>query len=102
MEFALKMNGHICFTAPDKDQGFIIAAQHMPDIVIMDFVTPGMLCEEFVSAIRSKHPKVSFVLASGLPDIKDHGQNLGINCILQKPFDMESVLSVVQFLNKRN
>jgi len=55
-------------TAPDGEQAVALAAEHEPDIVLMDLVMPGVDGREATARIAAAHPSVRVVVLTSFSD----------------------------------
>jgi twitching motility two-component system response regulator PilH len=51
----LHKHGHTCHIADNGEEGIIMTRQHMPDLVLMDIIMPGMNGFQATRTIK-KHP----------------------------------------------
>ncbi|MBI3541764.1 MAG: response regulator [Deltaproteobacteria bacterium] len=82
------------------------AAQHLkPDLVILDWILPDATGEDVLRKLRSSEAtaRIPVVLMSAIPDIELQAKKLGVQGVLPKPFDMDSLLERVStaMANKR-
>lgn len=93
----LRACGHTVLTASDGAEAIQVlrSASKPPDAVLMDLGMPKMAADELVSELRSIAPDVPLIAMTGYIDPKVHAQvmRMGIPQILQKPFDLDQLLS---------
>ncbi|MCA8963174.1 MAG: response regulator transcription factor, partial [Planctomycetes bacterium] len=61
---AREPNMHVVATASDAAEGIRKAAEHAPDVVLMDIDMPGQSCFEAASLIKRRHPSTSILFLS--------------------------------------
>jgi two-component system, NtrC family, C4-dicarboxylate transport response regulator DctD len=66
--------------------------------LFMDYRLPGMEPARFVSIVRSIQEKLPIILMSGDVDVHKHAIELGVNMVLPKPFELDSVTNLVKKL----
>jgi DNA-binding NtrC family response regulator len=72
------------------------------DVVVLDVKMPGIGGLEVLRTINRRHPQVKVILMTGHGSAKDNeiGRRLGAIAYLEKPVDLEDLLSTVdQALN---
>jgi PAS domain S-box-containing protein len=67
-----------------------------PDLMIVDFLMPGMSGAELVSRATAKYPKLPIIFATGYADMKAIEEVIGNNAILRKPFQMGELVECVR------
>jgi PAS domain S-box-containing protein len=67
-----------------------------PDLMIVDFLMPGMSGAELVSKATAKYPKLPIIFATGYADMKAIEEVIGNNAILRKPFQMGELVESVR------
>ena len=87
-------------------EGLSLAEQHLPDVILLDVMMPGMDGFETCRAIRAM-PKVAetaVLMITSLDDrqSKMNGFNAGADDFISKPFDMYELLARIQNMNRLN
>ncbi|MFP8967398.1 diguanylate cyclase domain-containing protein [Pokkaliibacter sp. CJK22405] len=76
------------------------AEEHMPDLILLDIVMPGMSGFEVMAELRKRRPTrsipVIFVSALGDTESEARGFELGASDYIQKPFQSRLVLARVK------
>ncbi|TGJ98661.1 PAS domain S-box protein [Leptospira langatensis] len=92
--------GHKLYVAQDGEEGIAAYSQHKEDIdvVICDLNLPKANGLEVLRKIRAQDRNLPLFLASGYidPKIKADLEEIGIKCIIQKPYHFESILKKIQ------
>jgi two-component system alkaline phosphatase synthesis response regulator PhoP len=96
----LRNNGYNVVTAENGSQGYDLARQEKPDVVISDFQMPVMTGLELVEKMR-QDPDLSDVpvimlTARGFSIEEDKRQTLKLSACLSKPFSPREVLQCVE------
>lgn len=73
-------------------------AQVAPDLVTMDIIMPGMDGLETAQAILEDHPDARIVMVSSLAydDTFEEAKSMGAKGFIDKPFERESLLEVLE------
>jgi CheY-like chemotaxis protein len=105
LEFGLKKMGpgYQIKTAKDM-QSAVEQVEAQPfDLVLTDYMMPGMTGIDLVQAIRHLSPETQVVLmtAYGTTDLHTTSNHLGVDAYLNKPFTMEQLREVVHRLTHR-
>lgn len=89
----LEDEGHEVHTAPDGRLGYERFVGESWDLVLMDWVMPGMKGDELADAIKRVNPKMPVVLVTGFADrLNDSGrQDSPFDLIVRKPFTRETL-----------
>ncbi len=101
----LELNGYKVFSAINGDDGFALAKQELPDLIILDVMMPNV--DGFTVAKRIREntliedtPILMLTALSQLSD-KVKGFDIGVDDYLVKPFEIEELLVRVRALLKR-
>ncbi|NUQ80751.1 MAG: chemotaxis protein CheW [Bacteroidetes bacterium] len=105
VESLLKREEFEVITAPDGAEAFDMAERSRFDLIMTDLEMPKMHGYELISAIRSKPnlvniPIVILTARSGEKH-RRRGLELGANAFLNKPFDVDELLSTIYSLLPR-
>ena len=100
LSLKLRNAGYEVFTAVDGEDGYELAAQHLPDLVITDFQMPYMtgleLCRALANNAPTIHIPVLILTARGYA-LDDDDLRIGnIKGVLSKPFSPRAVLQLVK------
>jgi DNA-binding response OmpR family regulator len=86
----LRRDGYRILEAPDGDSGLEMIAHEKPDLVIVDFMMPGMDGAEMMSLLRkrggSSMPRILLMTAMDEAESAAKARELGADAHLIKPF----------------
>lgn len=96
----LAREGHAVADAPDGEQALVRLGQEPFDLVITDFMMPGMLGDELVRRIHQQWPALPVVVISSYTDsdLFRTVRGLPVARILNKPFADADILGAVREL----
>jgi CheY-like chemotaxis protein len=101
MVSSLEALGHVVTQAPDGEAGLAEVRRGRPDLIITDYLMPGMTGTELMLRAREVLPGVPIIIATGYADMKAIEQVLGGDILLRKPFQLaELAVSVDQALRR--
>ncbi|PZX54842.1 hybrid sensor histidine kinase/response regulator transcription factor [Algoriphagus chordae] len=94
-------------TANNGLQGWELAQQHIPDLIISDFMMPQMdgkeFCQKVKGDIKTSHIPVILLTAKKSEETMVQSLDSGCNLYLTKPFNLEILqLNVKNLLRERN
>lgn len=102
IKFNLESEGYRVTTAADGQSALaaVEAAQPPIELVVLDLMLPGMSGYAVCEAIRGTGNPVPIVMLTARTLVEDRirGFDAGTDIYLQKPFDLEELLSVVRNL----
>ena len=85
----LASQGYELETAGDGDAAIAKAQAFHPDVLICDWLLPGMDGVSVARIIQRKQPiRVIFVTAHSLPDLRHRARDLRVHAYLPKPIDV--------------
>ena len=89
--------GYDVLTAADGVEGFTLARDLRPDLIVADHVMPGMSGLEILAALHDEgqHPPFILTTAEGSEALAVEALRLGVNDYLIKPFEPEDLLEAV-------
>lgn len=107
IKFNLEAEGHVVTVAGDGQAALERLESAAPpiDLVVLDIMLPGMSGYAVCEAIRAAGNDVPVVMLTARTLVEDRirGFDAGTDVYLQKPFDLEELLSVVRnLLARRN
>lgn len=101
----LELFGYDTVTAKDGIQGFTLAKQEMPDLIILDVMMPEVDGYTVAKRVRenelTKNIPILMLTAMGQLEDKVRGFDIGVDDYLVKPFEMDELKVRVRALLKR-
>ena len=97
IQTVLDTNGYQVLTAQRCQQGVLMMASHVPDLVVLDLGLPDMDGEEFIRITR-RNSMIPIIVLSARTDEKDKvsALDLGANDYITKPFGTAELLARVR------
>jgi DNA-binding response OmpR family regulator len=98
VEMELSCEGYQVSTANDGLTGLTLARQIAPDLVILDWMMPGLSGIEICRRLRSTGIKVPILLVTAKDEISDRvmGLDAGADDYIIKPFSIEELLARIR------
>jgi two-component system response regulator MprA len=98
----LAYEGYIVDTATDGQSGLALARDHPPDLVVLDWMLPGLDGLEVCRRLRAGGP-VPILMLTAKDTIHDRVQGLdaGADDYMVKPFDLDELLARTRALMRR-
>jgi two-component system response regulator MprA len=98
----LSYDGYEVETAEDGQTGLAIAGGKMPDLVVLDWMLPGMDGLEVCKRLRSTG-KVPILMLTAKDSVSDRvlGLDAGADDYLVKPFNLDELLARIRALLRR-
>jgi CheY-like chemotaxis protein len=86
------------FEAPSGEEALLEASHHPIDLLVTDYLLPGITGVELMHKIRVRHPEAKVILISGVADRKVRNVMLsaGAVAIFDKPIPLADFLDVVE------
>ncbi|MBJ6723745.1 response regulator [Geomesophilobacter sediminis] len=104
--FNLEKEGYRTLVAFDGLEGLEMARQHLPDLVLLDLMLPGMLgtevCKFLKKTEKTAHIPVIMTTAKGEEIDKVVGFEVGADDYVVKPFSMRELLLRVKAVLRRS
>ncbi|MCJ7435264.1 MAG: response regulator [Anaerolineales bacterium] len=95
---ALKNDDVQIFEAPSGEEALLEASRNQIDLLVADYLLPGITGVELMHKIRARHPEAQVILISGVTDRKTRDVILsaGAAAIFDKPIPLADFLDVVE------
>jgi len=97
----LSREGFEVFTAADGHAAMDIETSHLPDLLILDVMMPGLSGWEIAKAVQRNVP-IIFLTALGEENDKINGFKLGADDYIAKPFSPRELVARVHVILRRN
>ena len=96
MQAALTDEGHDVLAAPDGRVALAFAAEHPPDVILLDYSMPVCDGPAFAAAYRRQlGPHAPIVLITAAHDLGRRAREVRAEGALGKPFDLDDLLALV-------
>lgn len=94
----LKQPGLKIFESPSGEEALLESSRHKIDLLVTDYMLPGMSGVELMHKVRVRHPEAKVVLVTGVNDrkVREELLNAGALAIFNKPIPMADFLDVVE------
>ena len=70
-KLVLERSGYQVLTASSAEEAMGLLAVHHVDLVVSDYLMPGVVGTELAKQIKKNYPQLPFILLSGVNDIPD-------------------------------
>ena len=92
----LTAKGYKVLSAYNGKEGLEVISEHEPDVIILDIMMPVMNGLEMLEELR-KTSKIPVIIVSGYgePENVEKARKLGIECFMNKPFEMEDIVNTL-------
>jgi len=103
LQRGLVYEGYTVDTATDGRMGLILARDHTPDLVILDWMLPGMDGLDVCHRLRTGGGSIPILMLTAKDTVQDRVQGLdaGADDYMVKPFNLEELLARVRALLRR-
>jgi CheY-like chemotaxis protein len=92
----LSDEGYEVLAAPNGRVALIFAAEHPPDLILLDYNMPVCDAPEFAAAYHlGPEPHAPIVLITAATDVARRARELQATGALGKPFDLDALLAAV-------
>lgn len=92
----LTAKGYKVLSAYNGKEGLEVISEHEPDVIILDIMMPIMNGLEMLEELR-KISEIPVIIVSGYgePESVEKARKLGIECFMNKPFEMEDLMNTL-------
>jgi two-component system response regulator MprA len=99
----LAYEGYRVVEAASGEEGLEKAREHLPDLIVLDIMLPGIDGLEVTRRLRSSGEELAILMLTARDDVKDRvvGLETGADDYLVKPFSFEELLARVRALLRR-
>ncbi len=103
LQRGLVYEGYTVDTATEGRSGLMLAREHQPDLVILDWMLPGMDGLEVCHRMRTASGSVPILMLTAKDAVQDRIQGLdaGADDYMVKPFNLDELLARVRALLRR-
>jgi DNA-binding response OmpR family regulator len=106
LHFNLEKAGFETFRAEDGEKGLLLAQKHLPDLILLDLLLPGLngleVCRQIKQNPALQHIPIIMVTAKGEEMDRVVGLELGAEDYVVKPFSLrEIILRIQKLLDRR-
>ncbi|MEM8777756.1 MAG: response regulator transcription factor [Cyanobacteria bacterium P01_G01_bin.49] len=104
IELELQYEGHQIKVVNDGLSGLTVARESKPDLILLDWMLPGISGIEICKRLRQTGSKIPIILLTAKDDISDRvaGLDAGADDYIVKPFSLEELLARVRAHLRRN
>ncbi len=104
IELELSQEGYQVTVAGDGITGLTYAREQQPDLILLDWMLPGLSGLEVCHRLRTTGDKVPVILLTAKDDVRDRvaGLDAGADDYVVKPFSLEELLARVRANLRRN
>ncbi len=94
----LKNDGLEIIEAPSGEEALLVVSRRRVDLLVADYLLPGMTGVELMHKVRIRHPDVKVIWITGMTDSKarDEMLNAGAVAIFDKPVPLADFLDMVE------
>ena len=87
--------GCVVRQASNGDEAVHALAQDRPDLLLTDYLMPGMTGAELARSARDRYPDLPVIVATGYADMEAIQASIGEGMVLRKPFQMAELGAAV-------
>lgn len=92
--------GHSVVPAYDPNLGLLFSNQKYFDLMIIDFVLPGLNGIDVLQLMRKKNKSTRAIIITGFPELlqeeSDRLKELDVEAVIEKPFDFSELDELVE------
>ena len=93
---SLEILGYQVMQAEHGHAGLAQLELARPDLLITDFLMPGMTGAELIRQAQQKYPGLPAIIATGYADLQAIGEVISTDMVLRKPFQLNDLIHKVQ------
>jgi two-component system phosphate regulon response regulator PhoB len=105
ISYGLQKAGHVTFCAGDAEQAMAIVNDVLPDLVLLDWMLPGMSGIEFAKLLRrvarTKNIPIIMLTARAEESDKVSGLEIGADDYITKPFSPRELIARIKAVLRR-
>lgn len=105
IKFNLELNGLETIVAYDGLEGFVKTKEEMPDLILLDWMLPGIsgieICKKIRSDEKIKSIPIIMLTAKNLENNKVEGLNTGADDYITKPFSIKELMARLNAVLRR-
>lgn len=104
IELELKYEGYQVSVARDGLEGLTAARESQPDLIVLDWMLPGISGLEICRRLRTTGDKVPIILLTAKDEVSDRvaGLDAGADDYVVKPFSIEELFARIRAHLRRN
>ncbi len=95
MAESLEAIGYAVAQAADAETALSMLRKNLPDLLITDYLMPGMTGAELMQKVRVQAPDLPMIIATGYADMKAIEEVIGEHQLLRKPFPLAELAATV-------
>lgn len=94
----LREEGYEVLAATDGKSGLSLALEQQPDVILLDWMLPGLSGLEICKALRERHADMPIIFLTAKDTIQEtiEGLRSGANDYIKKPFSFEELLERIR------
>ena len=105
LKFNLGQHGHDVLVAADADDAFDLLRGTLPDLILLDWMLPGMSGIDFARRVRADHrlKAVPIIMLTARTDERDKvlGLDIGADDYITKPFSPRELMARIKAVLRR-
>jgi two-component system, OmpR family, phosphate regulon response regulator PhoB len=105
ISYSLRQAGYVIFCAEDAEQAMSVVNDALPDLVLLDWMLPGMSGVEFARMLRhaSRTKTIPIIMLTARADESDKiaGLEIGADDYITKPFSPRELIARIKAVLRR-
>ena len=107
LEHVLREEGHVVHSAFNGEEGICLYRQHLPDLILVDILMPEKEGLETILDLRREFPTIMIIAMSAANksakiNLLELAQRLGAQYRMTKPFQLQTVINLVNTALRQN